>query len=79
MKTGGRVWIFWGGVLNVDDSVLDKPYSVPKKAAFIDYFWSGKHHTVVKGISLITLCYTDIHGIAVPVNYRICDKSSGKN
>lgn len=67
-----------GGVLSVDDSVLDKPYSVPKKAAFIDYFWSGKHHAVVKGINLITLFYTDIHGISVPVNYRICDKSSGK-
>ena len=27
-----------GGVLSVDDSVLDKPYSDPKKAAFIDYY-----------------------------------------
>ena len=67
-----------GGILSVDDSVLDKPYSDPKKAAFIDLFWSGKHKRVVKGINLITLFYTDIHGISVPVNYRICDKSSGK-
>lgn len=67
-----------GGVLSVDDSVLDKPYSDSKKAKFIDYFWSGKHHAVVKGINIITLFYTDIHGISVPVNYRICDKSSGK-
>lgn len=67
-----------GGVLSVDDSVLDKPYSDPSKAAFIDYFWSGKHHAIVKGINLISLFYTDIHGISVPVNYRICDKSSGK-
>lgn len=69
-------WI--GGILSVDDSVLDKPYSDPKKAAFIDYFWSGKHHAIVKGINLMSLFYTDIHGISVPVNYRICDKSSGK-
>jgi Transposase DDE domain len=67
-----------GGTLSVDDSVLDKPYSDPSKAAFIDYFWSGKHHRVVKGINLITLFYTDIHATSVPVNYRIYDKSDGK-
>jgi hypothetical protein len=67
-----------GGVLSVDDSVLDKPYSDPSKAAFISHFWSGKHKAVVKGINLISLFYTDIHGISVPVNYRICDKESGK-
>lgn len=69
---------FVSGMLSVDDSVLDKPYSDPSKAAFIDLFWSGKHKRVVKGINLVTLFYTDIHGISVPVNYRICDKSSGK-
>lgn len=67
-----------GGVLSVDDSVLDKPYSDPSKAAFIDHFWSGKHHAVVKGINLISLFYTDIHGISVPVNYRIYDKTLDK-
>ena len=67
-----------GGALSVDDSVLDKPYSDPSKAAFIDLFWSGKHKRVVKGINLITLFYADIHGISVPVNYQICDKKSGK-
>lgn len=75
-EKGKIEWV--GGTLSVDDSVLDKPYSDPKKAAFIDYFWSGKHHKTVKGINLISLFYTDIHGISVPVNYRICDKSSGK-
>ncbi len=69
---------FIGGILSVDDSVLDKPYSDPSKAAFIDLFWSGKHKCVVKGINLVSLFYTDIHGVSVPVNYRICDKSSGK-
>jgi hypothetical protein len=69
---------FVGGILSVDDSILDKPYSDPSKAACIDYFWSGKHKRVVKGINLISLFYTDIQGISVPVNYRICDKASGK-
>lgn len=32
----------------------------------------------VKGINLITLFYTDIHGFSVPVNYRIYDKSLDK-
>ena len=35
--------ILVGGSVSVDDSVLDKPYSDPKKADLIDYFWSGKH------------------------------------
>jgi len=67
-----------GGTLSVDDSVLDKPYSDPSKAAFIDNFWSGKHKKTVRGINLITLFYTDINGISIPVNYRLCKKSEGK-
>jgi len=67
-----------GGVLSIDDSVLDKPYSDPSKANLIGYFWSGKHKRVVKGINLITLYYTDINGVCVPINYRIYDKSEGK-
>ena len=54
------------GTLSVDDSVLDKPYS--QYLAFVSYFWSGKHHRTVKGINLITLYYTDIHGQHLPVN-----------
>ena len=45
-----------GGTVSVDDSVLDKPYS--QLTAFVDYFWSGKHHRVVKGINLMTLSCT---------------------
>ena len=67
-----------GGFLGVDDSVLDKPYSDPNKSTLIDWFWSGKHKRPVKGINLITLFYTDIHGVSVPVNFRIVDKKSGK-
>lgn len=67
-----------GGILSVDDSVLDQPYSDVTKTAFLDFFWSGKHKRVVKGLNLITLFYPDIKGICVPINYRICDKLSGK-
>jgi hypothetical protein len=67
-----------GGTLSGDDTVLDKPYSNPSKTALVDYFWSGKHKKVVKGINLITLYYTDPNGVSVPVNYRINDKTEGK-
>jgi len=67
-----------GGILSVDDSVLDKPYMDSRKADLVDYFWSGKHKRPAKAINLITLFYTDIHGVSVPVNYRLCDKSSDK-
>jgi len=67
-----------GGTLSGDDTVLDKPYSNPSKTALVDYFWSGKHKKVVKGINLITLYYTDPTGVSVPVNYRLNDKTDGK-
>lgn len=67
-----------GGVLSVDDSVLDKLYINPEHARLIDYYWSGKHHKPVKGINLITLFYTDINGKCLPVNYRIYDKAHNK-
>ncbi len=65
-----------GGTLSVDDSVLDKPYS--QHMALVGYYWSGKHHRVVKGINLITLYYTDPQGHHQPVNYRLYDKAEGK-
>ena len=66
-----------GGTLTVDDSVLDKPYS-QIETELITYLYSGKHHRTVKGIGLITLLYTDIKGVSLPVNFRVYDKSSGK-
>ena len=65
-----------GGTLSVDDSVLDKPYA--KYITLTGYYYSGKHHQVVKGINLITLYYTDTQGQHQPVNYRIYDKADGK-
>lgn len=66
-----------GGTLTVDDSVLDKPYS-RTESGLITYLYSGKHHKTVKGIGLITLLYTDIKGVSLPVNFRVYDKSVGK-
>lgn len=65
-----------GGTLNVDDSVLDKPYS--QHMDLVCHCWSGKHHRVVKGLNLITLYYTDPQGRSLPVNYRVYDKAEGK-
>lgn len=66
-----------GGTLSVDDTTLDKPYS--QKMALVGHFWSGKHHRVVKGISLVTLTYTDRQGRSLPVNYRVYDKADNKS
>jgi len=65
-----------GGTLSVDDSVLDKPYS--QSTELVGYFWSGKHHRVVKGVNLITLYYTDPRGRSLPVDYRVYDPAEGK-
>lgn len=35
--------ILVGGIGSGDDSVLDKPYSDPRKTELMGYFWSGKH------------------------------------
>ena len=60
-----------GGILSVDDTVIDKPYSQLRNV--IGYFWSGKHKRVVKSVNLITLYYTDVTGFSVPVSFRIID------
>jgi hypothetical protein len=67
-----------GGILSVDDTVIEKLYSNPKYAELIGYFWSGKYHKTIIGINLVTLYYSDIQGNSVPINYRIYDKQEGK-
>lgn len=67
-----------GGILSVDDTVIEKLYSNPFSAELVSYFWSGKYHQTIKGINLISLYYSDIYGNSVPVNYRIDDKKEGK-
>lgn len=60
-----------GGILVLDDSTLEKPYSPFN--ALVYRHWSGKQKEVVSGINLITLLWTD--GVrCVPVDYRVFDK-----
>jgi hypothetical protein len=44
----------------------------------IGYYWSGKHKKAFKGINLISLYYTNVKGVSVPVTYRTYNKSDGK-
>lgn len=67
-----------GGILSVDDTVLDKPYSQEGKTELVGYFWSGLHGKAVKGINLVTLFHADEKGVRVPVNFRAVDKAEGK-
>lgn len=67
-----------GGVLSVDDTVIEKHYSNRGCAELIGYFWSGKYHQTIKGLNLITLYYSDRQENSVPINYRIYDKKEGK-
>jgi hypothetical protein len=65
------------GVLVIDDSTLDKPYS--HQIELVTRHWSGKHHRVVQGINLILTIWTDGSAI-VPVDFRIyCPDKDGKN
>lgn len=59
------------GILVLDDSTLEKPYS--KFNALVYRHWSGKQKEVVAGINLITLLWTD-GTRCVPVDYRVFDK-----
>lgn len=64
-----------GGILALDDSTLDKPFS--KRNDLVYRHWSGKHKEVVAGINLITLLWTD-GDRAVPTDYRIFDKDTDR-
>lgn len=59
------------GLLVVDDTTLDKPYS--KKMDLVHRHWSGKHHRVVSGINLCTLLWSH-EGALVPTDFRVYDK-----
>ena len=67
-----------GGVLSVDDTVIDKPYSDPAAAELVGFFWSGLHHKSVKGINVIVMNYTDPYGVSLPVNWRVYRKRDHK-
>ena len=62
-----------GGVLVLDDSVLDKPYA--KQMDLVARQWSGKHGRVVRGIGLVTLLWSDGEAL-IPCDYRLYDKGT---
>lgn len=57
-----------GGVLVLDDTVLDKPYA--KRMDLVARQWSGKHGRVVWGIGLVTLLWSDGEAL-IPCDYRL--------
>jgi putative transposase len=57
----------------LDDTTLDKPYA--HKMGVVTRHWSGKHHTVVQGINLLTLLWSDGQHL-VPLDYRLYDKAN---
>ena len=59
------------GVLILDDSTLDKLYA--KAIQPVHRHWSGKHKSVVRGINLISLVWSDGDRI-LPLDYRAYDK-----
>jgi hypothetical protein len=63
------------GILVLDDSTLDKPYSQRNDLVYRHY--SGKHGKVVSGINLITLLWTE-GDRAVPTDYRLFDKDTDR-
>jgi len=61
-----------GGILSIDDTVIDKPYSKEKNfESFVGHYGSGKHKRLILGINLVALYYKDTQGIGVPINFRI--------
>lgn len=56
------------GCLVLDDSTLDKPYS--QHIELVTRHWSGKHKSVVMGINLLTLLWTDGNA-ALPCDCRL--------
>ena len=59
------------GILVIDDSTLDKRYS--RKIELVTRHWSGKHQSIVQGINLVTLMWTDGDS-QIPFDYRIYAK-----
>jgi hypothetical protein len=61
------------GVLVLDDSTLDKPYS--EKIELVTRHYSGKHHGVVEGINVETLLWRD-GDAKIPLDFRISAKTN---
>jgi hypothetical protein len=70
-----RPFVRQGGVLLLDDSVLDKPHA--RHIGLVGRFWSGRHRRIVQGINLVSMLWGDGDGLW-PVDYRLVDPADGK-
>jgi putative transposase len=61
------------GLLVIDDTTLDKPHA--QKMGLVTRHWSGKHHTIVQGINLTTLLWTDGHS-SLPCDCRLYEPAA---
>ena len=64
-----------GGLLVLDDTTLDKPYS--QKIELVSRHWSGKHGRVVNGINLLSLVWTPGYSLEQYL-LKITEKSTEK-
>jgi len=62
-----------GGYLIIDDSTLDKTHA--RSMHLTGIHWSGNHHKMVQGISLVTLVWTN-GLVTYPIDFRIYHKDS---
>jgi hypothetical protein len=79
--------LFDGGLLVLDDSTLDKPYS--RNIDLVTRHWSGKHHRVVNGINLLSLVWTQAlvgtqstdtaPAPVIPLDFRVYDVNADEN
>ena len=60
-----------GGFLVLDDTMIDKPYA--KNIAMVTHNWSGKHKRLCKGITVVTMIWTDGTKM-IPVDLRVYNK-----
>lgn len=60
------------GVIDVDDSIIEKPYT--DENDLICWHWDHSKGRTVKGINFIT-CLYEAAGITLPVNFRLVNKT----
>jgi putative transposase len=60
------------GDLVLDDTLLDKPQA--RKSDLVKVQYSGKHHGLVRGISIVTADWSNIDGSILPFGFKIYNK-----
>jgi hypothetical protein len=60
------------GVLIVDDTIVEKPYT--DESALIATYWDHSHKCYVKGVNLLTLFY-QVNQLALPISAQLIEKT----